>query len=399
MSYLLKYEPVPFSSAHGDLVYVVHDTVKANNPVTYPNFKYVADVYIGGVMVSRLKIVPDPVNQFGIFNIGNIVRNYVDSQLTNPDFSTLESDVLENYYALTEVKFGNEYGITPVLTTNLLLSSQELFFSYYTGRFIGAAQQNLSQYYGNFATTRPARTSVMSNATIHLLPLFPNDSNGTLTVISYTASGSVIQTESTVITIDNPENIKILNVAAAIFADFFSMSFDGAAYYTVQYVPEFPPAEYVSRVYRFDLECEPRYEVYTLHFLNRLGGYESYSFSKRSRNSIDIQRKDFTKLKYTINSNGTMTYTDGTVMNDDSVTYYGNFKERLELNSDWLTEEQLAWLSELVKSPQVYIQSNGMFVPFKITDQSFEFKKRAGDRNFNLKISGEYGDVKNVQYR
>ena len=94
-----------------------------------------------------------------------------------------------------------------------------------------------------------------------------------------------------------------------------------------------------------------------------------------------------------------MSYNSLTVMNDDKVTYFGNFKERLELNSDWLTEDQLTWLSELVKSPQVYIEENGYLVPFSITDQSFEFKQRASDRNFNLKIAGEYGDVKNVQYR
>ena len=136
-----------------------------------------------------------------------------------------------------------------------------------------------------------------------------------------------------------------------------------------------------------------------MHFLNRLGGYESYTFSKVSKRAIDITKKDFTKLKYTIDSNGDMQYSSGYVMNDDAVTYYGNFKERLELNCDWLTQDQLAWLSELVKSPQVYIEENGYLVPFKITDQSFEFKQRASDRNFNLKIAGEYGDIKNVQYR
>jgi hypothetical protein len=130
-----------------------------------------------------------------------------------------------------------------------------------------------------------------------------------------------------------------------------------------------------------------------------LGGYESYTFSKVSKRSIDITKKDFTKLKYNIDSSGDMGLSSGFVMNDDAVTYYGNFKERLELNCDFLTQDQLTWLSELVKSPQVYIEENGYLVPFKITDQSFEFKQRASDRNFNLKIAGEYGDIKNVQYR
>lgn len=398
MSYLLKYYPVAFSSAHGDLVYVVHDTVKANAPITYPNFKYVADVYVNGTMVSRLKIVPDPVNQFGVFNIGNIVRNYVDSQLTNPDFASMDADDLLNYCVSVEIKFGNEYGITPVLTTNILLTGEQSYYNYYTGRLFNTFE-NLSPYYGNFVTSRPYRTSVMLNATKHLLCIFPNDANGVLYASTHTASGSIIQSDSVGISITNPNKLKVLNVSPLILTDLFGFNFTNAAYYRIQFIPDDPPGEYISREYRFDLICEPRYTVYTLHFLNRFGGYESYSFSKVSKRGIDITKKDFTKLKYTISNAGVMQYSNGVIVNDDKVTYYGNFKERLELNSDWLTQDQLTWLSELVKSPQVYIEENGYLVPFTITEQSFEFKQRASDRHFNLKIAGEYGDVKNVQYR
>jgi hypothetical protein len=398
MSYDLKYEPVAFSSAHGDLVYVVHDTVKANAPLTYPNFKYVADVYVGGAMVSRLKIVPDPVNQFGVFNIGNIVRNYVDSQLTNPNFSAIKSDVLENYFAYTHIKFGNEYGVTPVLTTNLLMSSELNFYNYYTGRLVGVFE-NLSPYEAKILSTRPLRTNYMSGTSKYLIPFFINDSNYDLIISAYTASGSYISG----VTIPQTPEISmpvIYNLSAVnINAIYPTIIPANAAYYTVTFDVEDPPGGWTQLTYRFDIVCEPRYTAYTLHFLNRLGGYESYSFSKVSKRGIDITKKDFTKLKYTIDSNGEMSYNNGYVMNDDKVTYYGNFKERLELNSDWLTQDQLTWLSELVKSPQVYIEENGFLVPFTITDQSFEFKQMASDRHFNLKIAGEYGDIKNVQYR
>ena len=397
MSYDLKYEPVAFSSAHGDLVYVVHDTVKSNSP-TYPNFKYVADVYINATMVSRIKAFPDPVNNFGVFNIGNIVRNYVDSQLTNPNFAAIKSDILENYFAYTQVKFGNEYGVTPVLTTNLLMSTELNFYNYYTGRLVGAFE-NLSLYEARILSSRPLRTNYMSGTSKYLIPFFIGDSNYDIIISSYTASGSYI---SGVTISQNPEIYQpvIYNLSATNINSLYPTIIPAnAAYYTVRFSVDEPPAGWVDLTYRFDIVCEPRYDVYTLHFLNRLGGYESYSFSKRSKRLIDIQRKDFTKLKYTIDNNGDMQYSSGYVMNDDQVTYYGNFKEKMELNSNWLNEDQLSWLSELVKSPQVYIEENGYLVPFAITDQSFEYKQLSGDRHFNLKITGEFGDVKNVQYR
>ena len=399
MSYDLKYEPVAFSSAHGDLVYVVHDTVKANAPVTYPNFKYVADVYVDGVMVSRLKIVPDPVNHFGVFNVGNIVRNYVNSNLTEPNFAAIISDDLLNYSKFVTVKFGNEYGATPVLTTNLLDSTGLNCYNYYTGRLVGAFQ-NLSPYYGMIASTRPYRTNYMSGTSKMLLPYFANDATYQIIIESYTASGTLIDSETISVASYEIDKLAILNVSAVnINANYPGTIPANAAYYTVRARNDDPPIGWRDVTYRFDIVCEPRYQSYTLHFLNRLGGYESYTFSKVSKRAIDITKKDFTKLKYTIDSNGDMQYSSGYVINDDAVTYYGNFKERLELNCDWLTQDQLAWLSELVKSPQVYIEENGYLVPFKITDQSFEFKQRASDRNFNLKIAGEYGDIKNVQYR
>lgn len=399
MSYDLKYEPVEFSSAHGDLVYVVHDTVRANNATTYPNFKYIADVYVNGTMVSRLKIVPDPVNHFGVFNVGNIVRNYVNSNFTAPNFGAILADVFDNWSAFVEVKFGNEFGVTPVLTTNLLVSGGLNAPNYYTGRLVGAFE-NISPYYGNIASSRPLRTNYMSGTTKTLIPYFSNDANLDIVVSAYTSAGTYISGITISIGATDPNKMYIFNLSKYNISLWYPAVLpSNTAYYTVNFQNSDPPGTWQDLTYRFDIVCEPRYQQYTLHFLNRFGGYESYSFSKVSKRAIDIQRKDFTKLKYTIDINGDMQYSNGQVMNDDSVTYFGNFKERLDLNCDWLTQDQLTWLSELVKSPQVYIEENGYLVPFKITDQTFEYKQMASDRHFNLKIAGEYGDVKNVQFR
>jgi hypothetical protein len=397
MSYIIKDSPAQYLSAHGDIVYVVHETTKANAPTTYPNFKYVADVYIGGVMVSRLKIVPDPVNHFGVFNIGNIVRNYVDSNFTGIDIYNLQPDVFDNHAVSVEVKFGYEYGVTPTLYTNILTDTVK-YFNYYTGRLVGSVMENLSVYLDQFATSRPLRTSVLNTSKVVFMPYFSSGSAVTMYVDLYNAAGALIDNNDVSGSVAS-DTMCIFNVSPYVLNDYFGFDFTNVAYYTVTMVADDPPPGWAAITYRYDLYCEPRYTQYTLHFLNRLGGYESYSFSKVSKRAIDITKKDFTKLRYSINSSGMMSYNDGAVMNDDKVTYFGNFKERLELNSDWLTQDQLSWLSELVKSPQVYIEDNGYLVPFAITDQAFEYKQRSSDRHFNLKIAGEYGDIKNVQYR
>ena len=49
MAIVINNTPVDYSSAHGDLVYTVYESVKANDPTTYPNYKYICDVYVLGL--------------------------------------------------------------------------------------------------------------------------------------------------------------------------------------------------------------------------------------------------------------------------------------------------------------------------------------------------------------
>lgn len=137
-----------------------------------------------------------------------------------------------------------------------------------------------------------------------------------------------------------------------------------------------------------------------IHFLNQYGGFESRIFSKVSRKTYDITRADFGKLPYTVDGSGAVSYkSDNNVYNENRSTYSVQFNEKLQLNSDLLTDAEYTWLSDLVLSPMIYIEDGGYFFPCVITDTSYEPKRVANDDLTNLTINIEYGTLLNAQYR
>jgi hypothetical protein len=388
MAIVINNTPQDYSSAHGDLVYTVYEATKANDATTYPNYKYVCDVYIAGTMVVRLKAFPNPVNKRGIFNIGMIVRNYVNA-LFNPTNNVVKAQELTAYFASVQCKFGEEYAGT--LYTNLTTDSARNYFNHYNGRLVGG-YTILPNYTDTFASNRPGATNVQLNGGQVFIPYFPTTTNAiTLNVKSYDSNGTQLASNNITITPSGANYLQQLNVSPIAINSIASGAIPAnTTYYTVTNG---------TKTYKFNIYCEPRFNPFTIHFLNQLGGYDSFDFPKSSKKSIDITKKDFTQLGYIINADGSMTYYNGTVLNDNKIVYYGDSVESKILNTDYITEDTYTWLSELLRSPQIYLEQSGYYIPVVITDTKYEYKTRAVDRLFNLTLNIQFGDDQNVQYR
>lgn len=380
--------PQDYSSAHGDLVYTAYDSVKANDTTTYPNYKYVCDVYIAGNLIVRLKAFPNPINKRGIFNVGMVVRNYV-SALFNPTTNAVKAQEFSSFFAATQCKFGEEYADT--LYTNIITDSVRNFYNHYNGRLVGG-YTILPNYTDKFASNRPGATNVLLTSLYAFVPYFPT-TTGSITVNfkAYDSAGNQLATANTTITPSGANYLQQLNVSpAAINAVAANTITAAAAYYTVTIG---------TQVYRFNIVCEPRYTPYTLHFLNQLGGYESFVFQKASKKTVDITKKSFTQLGYIINADGTMTYYNGQVLNDNKIVFYGDVMEKKVINTDYVSEGTINWLGELVKSPQVYLEQDGYFIPVIVSEPKYDYKTIAVDRFFNLMLNIEFADDQNVQFR
>jgi hypothetical protein len=126
-----------------------------------------------------------------------------------------------------------------------------------------------------------------------------------------------------------------------------------------------------------DLDCK-RYDTYRLHWLNKYGVFDSFTFSlvsieESSIQSYGYQRDpgvwDNTSYEYTTNV-GQM------------INFAKTKTEKLTLNSDWINQDVQHWLiNSLYDSPVVYLEVpyGSGFEPVKVTNTSYQKKNRRRD--------------------
>ena len=387
MALTIVYTPPAYSSIQDDLIYTVSETVKTADPVTYPNYKFIADVYVGGVLVARVKKVPDPVTGIGIFNVSQIVRNYL-KVIFDPTTGTLVSQIMGPgiFNLSVQMKFGEEYAFTSYY--NVTDDIARTFYNNYNGRLKGQST-SLSPFLNTIASNRPVNSEVLFSSSYCFIPYFPTTTNVVHVIV--TPYGDGIQYEADITPAD-ANNLLVLNVGPQnlIYLQPGTIT-PATTTYSVQVG---------TLTYWFKVTCEPTYQPYTLHFLNQYGGFETKIFSKVSHNTIDIERKDFGKLRYQVGSDGVPFYkTPNKVYNESRSTYSVQYVEKMSLNSDLLPDDEYIWLQELIVSPMVYLEDGGYFFPCIIAANNYEPKKNVNEDLSNLTINIEFGTQLNAQYR
>ena len=141
----------------------------------------------------------------------------------------------------------------------------------------------------------------------------------------------------------------------------------------------------VGSVYNIliDDRCS-KFESIDLFFLNRLGGVESFRFNLLHRKTHSIERKTFRKNPYTLNVN-TYNYSKGS---HALTNYHNEDKTSYVLNSNYLTEEEAEWLTELVNSPLVWLY-DGEIKAVTIKNTEYEERLHVNDKVFNLNLEVE----------
>jgi len=398
MALNLLYNPGDYFSAHGDLIFTLLEDTKPFNATVYPDYKYVCDIYIYGFLQARLKAFPRPDDKIGVFNIGNVVRNYIYPYFAPVAASMRAQKVGENFFYTNVIcRFGEEYGT--VTYTNIIVDSQRTYFNHYNGRLIG---QNtiLANYQDKVMSTRPYATPVYRGAKFCFIPFLATDDT-TVDLIVKAYNGNTLVATSTVSftpTALSSNEMQLFNVApAAINAAVPGMINSFIEYYTVEFNTTNITGD---SVYRFNLTCEAKYEVFTVHFQNRFGGFESKDFSKVSRRRIEVEKSSYGASAYLINSSGQPEYFNTQkVYRETNRVYAGAWKEKMVLNTDLLRDAEYTWLEDLILSPIAYIEIDSYFYPMTITDNNYEPRKVINDELTNLTINIEFGDRFNTQYR
>ena len=133
--------------------------------------------------------------------------------------------------------------------------------------------------------------------------------------------------------------------------------------------------------------------------MNKFGGYESMLFNKVSKRYFDIERKTYKQLPYRVSASGISSVGAGITMYQQTTEYAGRVKERIRLNTDWVSDVDYQWLAQLVTSPQVWVEDVGKFYPAIISSNNYEFKEHVVDGLINLMIEVEFSANFKTQFQ
>jgi hypothetical protein len=340
----------------------------------YAYNRYIFDVYINGVMVLReYKAITFGTTVFAYLDVAPIIKNYIQANISSMYFPYIEYQVkygtestsgVITTNVVTETSFA-WYGYPAFLNDNLIA---DLGGTYYDGMYFSTNRRRILQLYGNYKT---------------YIPIFKSQFYAT-DIIEWVYNGTTYQRlDSTGVGV---YNIAItgadLNLAQDVhLLEQFVISGD-------------PIVNMPNSTVQIQTNCTKNNPV-MLHFLNAMGGFESFLFSGVNRVNTNIERQSINKLGLIT------TYTSSGIDRDVSLDrvangYLGEVKtnysntmtHKIKLVSDYVSETDFLWLRELLASPQVFAQidNNALMIPVTIETSDWAEKKRGADKIFNLEI-------------
>lgn len=375
MSIVLNTEAPNTSSVNNEMLFVAYEATKTADPVTYPDYSYICDIYVSSVMIARLKSRPYPDNNRGIFDVSKALQAYAT-------YGLKAGSVKEDYTIKIDylLKFGEEYDF--VTYPNLLVdSSNRSCFTTYKVRPFTASNVLTN----GLASNMPAIKTYHESQAYHMIPLFSNVTGVVdlgLTVTYYNEAGSSVGSDY----FDNTDyilnTIRQVNIASGTVPATTSYALVTGA-----------------DTFRINYKCNGKYTPYTLAWLNPYGGYDSQSFGLVSKKSIDIMKKDFAQIPYQMNVSGEISYEVDNVYYGSKKVFSSMVTTKLHITSHLLSAEEYTWLAELIASPDVYFydSTQGKFIPVRISQNNYDYRNYSNSKLTPLELDIEFSDIYNAQ--
>lgn len=100
-----------------------------------------------------------------------------------------------------------------------------------------------------------------------------------------------------------------------------------------------------------------------VHFLNRLGGFDSYTFGGAEKRNIKTEGSTYEKLRPSWGFNPS---------SPGRQVLQKNATVRLSCSTDALRPDEMLWMEELLTSSAVYVQRGDYYIPVTLRDGEFE---------------------------
>ena len=426
------------------------------------NVKYICQVYINNVLIATLKAPLDNYNK-AIFRIASILQDYTETDKSGYDLDGIYSTFgnnnmqsvnhsihqidkfarnrnnLKNCYCIGGYEYSNTPGgtiiqslsladaLNPQVSFNffnsvlqhkdgyssqdfsdyLLTASSKKFLSKFRNLYIvGNNEVGQKIQLGQYHTLGFLNGKHYLDSEVTRIRIQTYDSTDTLLSTDYVDNTSIYggaPFDATIGISNTDEGLLYFGCGTAQLEE-LGVTMTNVAYY---YVQALNVNTAVSNAYRFDIQdadCKG-YETIRLAFLNSLGAWDYYNFTKKSVRRTQINKSPI-KQNY-----GYTPYFSTTQIGDmfdfnyyNQGTYDGgtrvfntNAIETIEANTDFITEDEASILEELFLSPDVYMQYGDSFEPVVINETEYIKQTSANDMLKQYIITIEKGHNTRVQ--
>ena len=350
--------------------------------ITSVDLKYVMDIFIGGTQQVRVKLYPEPTTGIGYFDAGPIVRNTMTYEWLTPSNSVLMSipNVSGQVAQTYEYRIGEE---TSGVTTLNLASGSVTAYNFVPPTFKRKVT-DLSVYNGKALTNRPTTIEASFGDNIYIAG---KDINNCV-VSPYNANN--VKISDVAFSLGSTKAFAQLNVGPLAVNSSSVVIPSNAKYYMV---------EVGTSVFRVNLDCNPKYESYNLHFMNHLGMFDTARFDLASRLTMDVTRKSFTKRDYSLGASAVSYYDANNKYVSSKIDYLNKKDHSYKLTMNAPTDAEYEWLAELIDSPQVYFELDGYFYPVSIKNNNYEYSKYVNNRLRVLEVDIDINQTRYSQLR
>ncbi len=125
-----------------------------------------------------------------------------------------------------------------------------------------------------------------------------------------------------------------------------------------------------------------KYAPTRLHWLNRSGGFDAWTFDMKSYDEDDIDRRQYKQQKNVL-TGGAYGYD---IMSRGTTDYHIKVETTKTIATDNLTDAELEHLRGLIISPVVFIESGSSYVAVNVNTKSWRQKRGVQDGVFNLEL-------------
>jgi len=386
MAITIEQSPATYAPVYNDIVISASST-----NVGQPKFNYIFEVYdsTNTTLLRTLRIPPEIDYSYGVCNVSRVLEGYVGTDFFDDVTGTQPKDCANSYFDYY-IRIGEEYEVAGVITQFLNLVNSSFVCS------------NPSFLYKFTATgVSPMKPFRLVNTNSRFLTNRPNPQKVQITQEGWTnflhdvvVSNFKIQTYFTDGSID--QTATITNSATTDIAMFPSapaslnaatlatgsqpLIYDGIGSYTI-FAED---GAVISQDYTF--EVTDLCEYVTIHFLNDLGGFDSFNF-KTAKDKWNFDKEYYKQNPKRIQSDGSYVWSN---KDREHVQYYTNQKQTVKLSSDWINEADSEWLREMFSSPEMYLQRDGVMYSLKgITATNYDYKYEYEGEMINIECEVE----------